>query len=155
MMKLALFTGMRRGALFKLQWQDVNFENSIICLRDSKSSRDEYIPMNETARAILTNHPRFSASMLVFQNEHGKQRVCVRKAVARIKKRAGISKDFRCLHGMRHVFASNLETSGKIDLYRIQKLLTHKNPQITQRYAHLRDDALRKTSEVMDTIIKE
>ncbi len=150
MMKLALFTGMRRGALFKLQWQDVDFENGIICLRDSKSGRDEYIPMNETARAILTNHPRSSASMLVFPNKHGKQRVCVRKAVARIKKRAGISKDFRGLHGLRHVFASRLASSGQVDLYRIQKLLTHKSPQMTQRYAHLRDDALRKASEVMD-----
>ena len=36
------------------------------------------------------------------------------------------------------------------DIYRIQKLLTHKSPQMTQRYAHLRDDALRKASEVMD-----
>ena len=142
MMKLALFTGMRRGALFKLQWQDVDFENGIICLRDSKSGRDEYIPMNETANAILTNHPRPPASMLVFPNKHGKQRVCVRKAVARIKKRAGISKDFRGLHGLRHVFASRLASSGKVDLYRIQKLLTHKSPQMTQRYAHLRDDAL-------------
>ena len=150
MMKLALFTGMRRGALFKLQWQDVDFENGIICLRDAKSGRDEYIPMNETARAILTNHPRSSASMLVFPNKHGKQRVCVRKAVARIKKRAGISKDFRGLHGLRHVFASRLASSGQVDLYRIQKLLTHKSPQMTQRYAHLMDDALRKASEVMD-----
>ena len=149
MMKLALFTGMRRGALFKLQWHDVNFENGIICLRDAKSGRDEYIPMNETARAILTNQPRASTSMLVFPNKHGKQRVCVRKAVARIKKRAGIS-DFRGLQGLRHVFASRLASSGKVDLYRIQKLLTHKSPQMTQRYAHLSDDALIKASEVMD-----
>ena len=106
--------------------------------------------MNETARSILTNHPRSSASVLVFPNKHGKQRVCVRKAVARIKKRAGISEDFRGLHGLRHVFASRLASSGQVDLYRIQKLLTHKSPQMTQRYAHLRDDALRKASEVMD-----
>ena len=111
--------------------------------------------MNDTARAILTNHPRSSASMLVFPNKHGKQSVCVRKAVARIKKRAGISKDFRRMHGLRHVFASRLASSRKVDLYRIQKLLTHKSPQMTQRYAHLRDDALRKVSVVMDTIIKE
>ena len=75
--------------------------------RDSKSGRDEYIPMNETARAILTNHPRASASMLVFPNKHGKQRVCVRKAVARIKKRAGISKDFRVLHWLIDHFLEN------------------------------------------------
>ena len=37
---------------------------------------------------------------------------------------------------------SRLASSEQVDLYRIQKLLTHKSPQMTQRYAHLRDDAL-------------
>lgn len=33
-------------------------------------------------------------------------------------------------------------------MYELQKLLTHSSPQMTQRYAHLHDDALRKASEV-------
>ena len=151
MMKLALFTGMRRGSLFKLQWKDIDFEHAVIKLRDAKSGQDEYIPMNETARNILETHPR-SGSPFVFPNKHGKMRVCVRKSTARIKKRAGISKDFRGLHGLRHVFATRLASSGNVDLYRIQRLLTHKSPQMTQRYAHLRDDALREACKTMDQI---
>ena len=49
MMKLALFTGMRRGSLFKLQWKDIDFEHAVIKLRDAKSGQDKYIPINETA----------------------------------------------------------------------------------------------------------
>ena len=56
------------------------------------------------------------------------------------------------MHGLRHVFASRLASSGKVDLYRIQKLLTHKSPQMTQRYAHLSNEVLREASEVMDNI---
>jgi len=46
-----------------------------------------------------------------------------------------------------------LASSGKVDLYTIQKLLTHKSPVITQRYAHLRDEALRNASTLAGNII--
>ena len=59
------------------------------------------------------------------------------------------------MHGLRHVFASRLASSGKVDLYRIQKLLTHKSPLMTQRYAHLHNEVLREASEIMDDIGKD
>ena len=37
-------------------------------------------------------------------------------------------------------------------MYELQKLLTHSSPQMTQRYAHLHDDALRKASGVASTL---
>jgi integrase len=41
-----------------------------------------------------------------------------------------------------------LASSGQVDLYTLQKLLTHKSPAMTQRYAHLRDEALRRASDL-------
>jgi len=64
-------------------------------------------------------------------------------------------KDFRPLHGLRHTFASMLASSGKVDLYTLQKLLTHKSSEMTQRYAHLRDEALKKASDLAGDIINE
>ncbi len=61
--------------------------------------------------------------------------------------------DFRALHGLRHVFASMLASSGQVDLYTLQKLLTHKSPTMTQRYAHLRDQALRQASDLAGNLI--
>ncbi|KIE18063.1 hypothetical protein DS62_01080 [Smithella sp. SC_K08D17] len=46
-----------------------------------------------------------------------------------------------------------LASSGKVDLYTLQKLLTHKSPIMTQRYAHLRDEALRNASTLAGQII--
>ena len=71
-MKMVLYTGMRRGELFRLKW-----ENS------------EYI----------------------FPGKEGKQRIDIKKAVNRIKKRAELPRDFRPLHGLRHVYASMLASS--------------------------------------------
>jgi len=35
-----------------------------------------------------------------------------------------------------------------VDLYTLQKLLTHKSAAMTQRYAHLTDEALKRASDV-------
>ena len=40
-------------------------------------------------------------------------------------------------------------------MYTLQKLLTHKSPQMTQRYAHLRDESLRRASDLAGDIIRE
>ena len=46
-----------------------------------------------------------------------------------------------------------LASSGQVDLYTLQKLLTHKSAAMTQRYAHLRDDALRQASNLAGDLI--
>ncbi len=153
MMKLALYTGMRRGSMFKLRWKDIDFERGFIFLR-LKGGKSQKIPLNEAARALLKNHIR-TGSPYVFPGRYGKQRVTIAVPVQEIKKRAGLPKDFRPLHGLRHVYASMLASSGKVDMYQLQRLLTHKSPVMTQRYAHLRDEALKQASDVASDIISE
>lgn len=92
---------------------------------------------------------------MCFQGFGGGQRVNIGKQVAKIRDDAGLPKDFRPLHGLRHVYASNLASSGQVDMYTLQKLLTHKDPLMTQRYAHLRDDALKEASALAGSIIEQ
>jgi integrase len=152
LMKMALFTGMRRGELFKLRWQDIDLEKGFIHIENPKGGSSQTIPLNESARGILVNHPR-TDTPFVFPGRKGAQRADINKTVNRIKKAAGLPKDFRPLHGLRHSFASSLASSGKVDLYTLQRLLTHKSPQMTQRYSHLRDESLRRASNLAGTII--
>ena len=63
-----------------------------------------------------------------------------------------IPKDFRPMHGLRHTFASKLISSGKIGLATLQKLLTHENPSMTNRYAHLEDEAMKRAASITDEI---
>jgi integrase len=153
-MKLVLFSGMRRGELFKLKWSHIDFERGFINIIDPKGGSSQKIPLNSSARELLLNHPR-SQSEYVFPGRNGRRRVDISKQVNRIKKAAGLPKDFRPLHGLRHVYASMLASSGQVDMYTLQKLLTHKSPLMTQRYAHLRDEALRKASELAGDIINQ
>ena len=151
MMKLVLATGIRRGGLLDLQWRNIDFERGFITLRN-KGGKDEILPMNDMARAILKEHPR-GESIYVFPGKDGTKRSTVAKAARGIANEAGLPKDFRPLHGLRHHFASTLASSGKVDLFLIQKLLLHKNPVTTQRYSHLRDEALKDASQVAGDII--
>lgn len=151
-MKMVLYTGMRRGELFKLRWTDIDFDRGFISIRDPKGKRNQVIPLSESARGILANHPR-TDSPFVFPGRKGAQRTDIHKTVNRIKKAAGLPKGFRALHGLRHVYASMLASSGQVDLYTLQRLLTHKSPTMTQRYAHLRDSALRSASNLAGEII--
>jgi integrase len=154
-MKMALFTGMRRGEILKLRWEDIDFQRGFISIRDPKGGPDQKIPLNETARELLKNHPR-DESPFVFPGHKGRQRTILNKRfIRRIKERAGLPKDFRPLHGLRHVYASMLASSGKVDMYTLQKLLTHKSPQMTQRYAHLRDETLRRAADLAGELIQQ
>jgi integrase len=151
-MKMVLCTGMRRGELFKLQWPDVDFERSFIHIRDPKGGQDQKIPLNEVARDVLENHPRTN-SPYVFPGRGGRQRTRYPKRIDAIRERAGLPPDFRPLHGLRHFFASQLASSGQVDLFTLQRLLTHKSPAMTQRYAHLRDESLRRASDLAGDLL--
>ena len=152
LMAMVLYTGMRRSELFKLKWADVDEKNGFIKIKDPKGGIDQKIPLNDAARELLKEHPS-TGSPYVFPGRNGGQRVDIHHQVNRIRDSAGLPKDFRALHGLRHVFASMLASSGKVDLYTLQRLLTHKSPSMTMRYAHLRDQALKDASQVAGDIV--
>jgi integrase len=153
MMKMALYSGMRRGEMLKLEWRDVDLERGFIDIREPKGGPDQKIPINDVARDLLESLPR--TSKYVFPGRGGRKRSNTSKAACEIRKDAGLPKGFRPLHGLRHVYASMLASSGQVDLYTLQKLLTHKSPIMTQRYAHLRDQALKDGAGQVDVIFKK
>lgn len=153
LMLMALYTGMRKGELLKLKWSDIDFDRGFIRIRNPKGKKSESIPLNGAAREILKNHP--SKGEYVFVSRSGEPFSEIRKRITPIVKAANLPAGFRPLHGLRHVYASMLASSGQVDMYTLQKLLTHKSSAMTQRYAHLRDEALRKASDLAGEIIAD
>jgi integrase len=145
LIKFALYTGLRRGELFKIRWSDTDLKNGWIKIKDPKGGKDTTLPISDQALQIIiaANELKpFPECQFVFPNRYGKRRTTIGNTWKRIKKAACIPSDFR-FHGLRHTFASYLASSGKVSQYTLQKLLTHKTPQMTQRYAHLFDQTLR------------
>ncbi len=54
-------------------------------------------------------------------------------------------------HDLQHTFATRLVQAG-VELYKVQRLLGHKSPMMTQRYAHHYPESLRDGVEILDRI---
>ena len=143
LVRMVLYTGMRRGELFELCWSDIDFYNKIITVRSGKNVQHPTIPLNEMAEKVLAEHAHVEgSSKFVFPGRGGKKRTECKRPLLRIRKNAGLPDDFRLLQGLRHVYATKLVSSGKVDLETLQSLLTQKSPLMTQRYAHLLDQTV-------------
>jgi len=137
--KFTLFTGMRRGELFKLTWGDVDLSRSMITLRAPKGGKTMTLPISSQALEVLKGLA--PTSTYVFPGKNGEQRTDFKGPWRRIRKAAGLPDNFR-FHGLRHHFASTLVSNG-VDLSVVQALLTHKDARTTQRDAHMQPGALR------------
>lgn len=137
MILLSLNTGIRRGELFSLQWEDVNFEQALITIDGSyaKSGKTRHIPLNSEALDALKSWRKQTITIgLVFPNKEGVRLDSVKTGWKGIINAAGI-KNFRW-HDMRHHFASKLVMAG-VDLNTVRELLGHAEMTMTLRYAHL------------------
>jgi integrase len=140
MVLLSLNTGLRRGEIFALRWQDVNIHTKSLTVRGetAKSGRTRHIPLNAEAMLVLQAWRQQSAdSALVFPGKNGGQFDNTRKAWDGVLKVADII-GFRW-HDLRHTFASNLVMAG-VPLNTVRELLGHTTPTMTLRYAHLAPD---------------
>ena len=141
----SMYTGIRRGELFKLTWADIDMERKTFTLRDPKGIKDQVLPLSAPAMDAIRMAPRKYDTKWVFYGKNGQQRTDFKGPWARIKKAANLPAKYR-FHGLRHNFASYLASNGE-SIYSIQKLLTHKDVKTTSRYAHLTDQAKRDAAK--------
>lgn len=145
---LSLRTGLRAGEIFNLRWEDINWENETVLIRDPKSGRNRYAYLTSTVKAMLeTRHAAMSCDF-VFYQANGSPLKEVSRTFERIVDELGWNKgqtDPRLkvvFHTLRHTFASWLVQQGT-PLYTVAKLMGHSTLAMTERYAHLAPEGLR------------
>jgi integrase len=135
---LALNTGLRRGELFALRWDDVDCATNVLTILRTKSGRTRHVPMNAAVRAILGALESRGRSPYVLPSANGARPRDAHNFVGRVfapaLKGAGIE-DFRW-HDLRHTFASRLVMQG-VDLRSVQEFLGHTDIKMILRYSHL------------------
>jgi integrase len=153
MVTLAVHTGMRKGEILSLRWGQIDFEQGIITLHDTKNGERRDIPMDETAKTTLRGLER--KGELVFPSRNGTRidytqiHLTFREAL----KKAGIT-DFK-FHDLRHTFASNLIMQEGVELNDVRELLGHKNIAMTMRYAHLSPKHKSRVVNVLDRVMSQ
>jgi integrase len=150
MLKLAMLTGLRRGEIFSLENQDIDFLQHLITIRDPKGGKTVTIPMSPPVKELFKKQQQWRDKKrpecpYLFPGRKGQKRVdCT--AADRIKEKAKLPKQFRIFHGLRHHFAVTLANSGEFSLDMIGELLTHKSIAMTKRYSQFLPDTLKKAS---------
>jgi integrase len=136
-LRLALFTGARSGEITAAQWSHVDWQRKLIRLPDSKTNEPRTIHLSEAAVEVLQAIPR-TGPYIIAGAIDGEPFKNLSRSWIVARGFAGL-KDVR-LHDLRHSYAS-LAAGRGVSLQMIGKLLGHRVPATTARYAHLARDA--------------
>ena len=137
---LALNSGLRRGELFGLEWDDCELESSppLLTVRGegAKSGKTRHIPLNDVAlNTLIRWKAQSTGSELVFPSPvTGERFNNIHKSWQDLTDSAELV-NFK-FHDTRHHFASMLVQCGA-DLNVVRQLLGHADLKMTLRYAHL------------------
>ena len=161
-------TGLRAGEVVRLNFADVDFNDSLLVIRESKFHKSRLVPFGPQIRQSLkgyanqrtpTNEAQVEDSPF-FTTRHG-TRVILNTLQAhfrRLREQANIRRDDGAsyqprLHDLRHTFAVHRLTSWYQDGKEVQKLvyqlsvyLGHAHLQDTQVYLSMTPDLLREAN---------
>jgi integrase len=142
----AIMTGMRRGEILSLKWDQVR--NGFIYLEKTKTNEARQIPISDDLdrifKGIRKDQHLTSMHVFTYMGERAQE---IKRSFKSALKRAGIQ-DFR-FHDLRHTFASQVLLKGG-SLKDIQELLGHKTMTMTLRYSHLTQEHKRKAVNLLN-----
>ena len=147
---MALNTGMRKGEILGLRWNDIDFIEHYIYLKKTKSNVMRKVPMNSVVSGMLKKIKREGG--YVFTNPAtGLQYSDIFHPFKTACEEAKI-RDLR-FHDLRHT-AATLMVMGGIDLVTVKEILGHSTIEMTMRYAHPTPENKRRAVEVLGSVFE-
>ena len=130
---LQIQTGLRDGESKGLLGEDVDFDNRLLTVRNTKNGSDFTIPMSEQIHSLLLERKQCALSdTYVFPNKTNTGRVTsIRKQMDKVRSETGIVFTHHCL---RRTFASVLKKGLGVDIPTISILLNHTPQGVTQKH---------------------
>jgi integrase len=165
-------TGVRKSELFRMTWEDINFEKGYVTVKHRKGTgvwRERQLPMDRVLHQVLEDQwkTKLPHSNYVFQNRavwkdkdgnvvrkhpnYGQRYTARRKFLSGLCKRAGIPR--MGFHALRRFFSSVAIDKHKVALPSLQKLLGHEQLTTTQKYVFaITSDQLEAVAQIGETM---
>ncbi len=150
--QLAYLTGMRRGEILGLRWEQVDLQNKVIILEaaDTKTREKREIPLSNALVELFQRIPKTLGSSYVFTRK-GQRLKEVKDDFLKACRQAGIV-DFR-FHDLRHCAVTNLRKAGSDSV--TMSISGHKTYAMFKRYNRIdrvdRLMAVQKAEALIDT----
>jgi integrase len=151
LVRVAAYTGLRRGELIALRWSDIDISRRKVVVRravsaneettSTKSRRAREVPIPDQAasalRRLAEREDFTTANDFVFVNRLGRRLdgSALRRRVERARDGAGLHK--LRFHDLRHTYGSLL-VAGGVDLAAVKSAMGHSRITTTERYLHAR-----------------
>ena len=135
---VAIETGMRCGEILSMRWEDVDFINRRVLLRETKNGDSRQVPLSTRVKIILEQLSTRNTDELVFPY----CRWVIRRHYTRVVKQSakahkGVQNPFTDLrfHDLRHEALSRLSDKG-LNVMEIAHISGHRTLTMLRRYTH-------------------
>ncbi len=150
----AYAAGLRVSELVNLKVTDIDSKRMMIRVQQGKGRKDRYTILSERLLKELRIYWKmYRPSLWLFSGRDPEQPLpsgTAQKIYYKAKERAGIKKG-KCIHTLRHCFASHLLEAG-VDLRTIQMLMGHSNIMTTTVYMYVTRKHLSSAQSPLDLL---
>lgn len=134
-----LATGVRLSTALEIQIKDIDFVAGFIFLSKMKNRKQQYIPLAKSLETVLKEYLEYRGGDnddYLFCNSYGNKanERTYQQMVQNYNSDRGI--ELTSCHAFRHTFAK-LSVLNGIDVFRLQKLMSHSNIAVTKEYVDL------------------
>ncbi len=132
--RLILLTGCRSGEITRLKWSEVK-PDRLILTRTKTGPREQVLSRDAITLLKRLRNKRLGPCVFPSKDDQNEPATNLRILWKPIRRRAGLPDDIR-LYDLRHSYASHSVMNGE-SVVMTGKLLGHRDPSSTERYAHL------------------
>ncbi len=149
-----LSTGQRLNTVVNMKIKDVDFDNDLLRLEKTKGRRQTLLPMSVSLKKILIQYVQFrkgSPEDYLFCTVTGTQMTkdCITSAIKEYNRSRGVERT--SIHLFRHTYGKLYLMNGG-DVFRLQKLMCHKDIQTTKGYMNLTITDLEKDFSMLNPL---
>ena len=132
---MAIETGMRRGEIVNIRWDNIDWEVGTLHIPVTKNGQPRTIPLTGKAMEVLKSLPRTDEQVFLMTGN------AVRLAWERLKKKAGV--EGLRFHDLRHEAVSRFFEMG-LSVPEVALISGHRDPRMLFRYTHLNPEKVGK-----------